>query len=479
MTNPNNMVRIRSRNGGRASVYEANAWAQTEMPGIILGDGVRENTTADLNVLVGGDYNKPNIVIAHNSAGYKIALDIVSQQAIPITPPATNSRFSLIVAYTDDLALPTTEDTITGSPSSCGLIVVNGATAASPKTPTDADIRAAISADGATGSEASYCVLAQIKVSSDTSAITQNMIKNHFGYGSRGFGEKELIAYVDAVNGDDANDGFMDTTAFKTLGGLFKCIGNCGGKEIKIGITAGSTYNIDGYILNSISLHFQPRGTGTTTINITTLGSNYSFAIYNSHINFQGTATLPIVVTMANTTTANSTFYLDAGNMAAAYTTFNCGVTLWSAGSRFQNCTLNRKLRINFCSVQLQQCNISVIECVAGQIDAWQSVINTNKTDNTDNYYWTFKDSVVAFYGATSVNIDTNPTVTNFIQSNGSTFYFGAVFNKNNSSTRKFSGSNTINGGVVSATSARWNAIKALATSNTLSEDVVKSSGVS
>lgn len=479
MTNPNNMVRIRSRNGGRASVYEANAWAQTEMPGIILGDGVKENTTADLNVLVGGDYNKPNIVIAHNSAGYKIALDIVSQQAIPITPPATNSRFSLIVAYTDDLALPTTEDTITGSPSSCGLIVVNGATAASPKTPTDADIRAAISADGATGSEASYCVLAQIKVSSDTSAITQNMIKNHFGYGSRGFGEKELIAYVDAVNGDDANDGFTDTTAFKTLGGLFKCIGNCGGKEIKIGIVAGSTYDIDGYILNGISIHFQPRGTGTTTINITTLGSAYSFAIYNSHINFQGTSALPIVVNMANTTTANSIFYLDAGNMGAAYTTFNCGVTLWSAGARFQHCTLNRKLRIMHCSVNLENSTVSAIECMAGQIDSYALIVNTNKADNTDGYYWNIKGSVVSLYGASSFNIDTNPSVTNFLFARGSMIYIGAGFDKNNSSTRKFSGTISVNGGTLSVTSDRWNTFKAIATTTTISNDTIKTSGVS
>ena len=479
MTNPNNMVRIRSRNGGRASVYEANAWAQTEMPGIILGDGVRENTTADMNVLVGGDYNKPNIVIAHNSAGYKIALDIVSQQAIPITPPATNSRFSVIVAYTDDLSLPTTEDTITGSPSTCGLIVVNGATAASPKAPTDADIRAAISADGATGSEAAYCVLAYIKVFSDTSAITQNMIHNHFGYGSRGFGETELIVYLNAIDGDDNDDGFMDTTAFKTLGGLFKCIGNCGGKEVKIRIQAGSTYNLDGYILNDISIHFQPRGTGTTTINIGTLGSDYSFAIYNSHINFTGTSALPIVVNMVDTTTADSIFYLDSGNMAAAYTTFNCGVTLWSAGARFQHCTLNRKLRIMHCSVNLEECTISAISCMSGQIDAWKNVVNTDKSDNTDGYLWNFKDSVVSLYGASSVNIDSVPTVPNFMYACGSQISIGAGFGKNNSSTRKFTGSISVNFSVLLATSSRWNTFKAIATTNTLAEDVIKSTGLS
>lgn len=478
-TNPNNMVRVRARNGGRASVYEANAWAQSHTPGIIHGSGVRQNTTADMNVLVGGSYNDPDIVIAQNAAGYKIALDLVSQQAIPITPPATNSRFSVIVAYTDDLSLPTTEDTVTGSPASCGLIVVNGATASSPTAPTDSDIRAAITADGATGSEAAYCTLAYIKVSSDMSVITDSNIHQNWLAPIRGFGKQELIVYLDGTNGDDNYDGFMNTTPLKTLEGVFNRISNCGGMEVKIRMPAGGTYNLHGYIDNGVSIHFQPQGSGTTTFNITTLGSSYSFAFYNAHLNFVGSSTAPIIVSMANTSTSDSTFYLDSGNMAAAYTTFNCGVTLWGAQARFQNCTLNRKLRVNGSNVFLQQCTMTAIEAVSSILDLWQNVINTDSSDNRDNYYWNFKSCMISVYGSSSVNIDTNPTVANFLYMNGSTLYVGAVLNKNNSSTKKFSGNNTIVGGCITATSTRWNAIKALATSNSISEEVIKSSGVS
>lgn len=176
MTNPDNIVRVRARNGGRASVYEANGWCQAYGSGILEGTGVVQNTVANMTVLVGGSSSKPDVLIAQNPAGYKIALDLVGEQPVTITAPASNSRISAIVAYTDDLALESTEDTVTGSPASCGLIVVNGSSSASPSAPTDTQIRNAITADGATGSQASYAVIATIRVASNTTSITDALI---------------------------------------------------------------------------------------------------------------------------------------------------------------------------------------------------------------------------------------------------------------------------------------------------------------
>lgn len=194
MTNPDNIVRVRARNGGRASVYEANGWAQAYTFGLIEGNGVIQNTSADMNVLVGGSQAKPDVILATNPSGYKIALDIVGQQAIAITAPATNSRISSIVAYTDDLSLGTTEDTVTGSPSSCGLIVVNGTASSNPTAPDDTDIRSAITADGATGSQAAYCVIATILVESSTTIITNSLITNNIAQiGSKSFDSTTII----------------------------------------------------------------------------------------------------------------------------------------------------------------------------------------------------------------------------------------------------------------------------------------------
>ena len=201
MTNPDNIVRVRARNGGRASVYEANGWCQAYGPGILDGTGVVQNTSANMTVLVGGSSSKPDVLIAENPSGYKIALDLVGQQPVTITAPASNSRISAIVAYTDDLALESTEDTVTGSPASCGLIVVNGSSSASPSAPTDTQIRNAITSDGATGSQASYAVIATITVASNTTTITDSLItRNQAGVQSSKIDFKTLTILTGGTN---------------------------------------------------------------------------------------------------------------------------------------------------------------------------------------------------------------------------------------------------------------------------------------
>lgn len=176
MTNPNEIVRIHSRNGGRASVYETNMPYQAYDNGILKGTGVVAST--ELNINVGGSQNKPDVVIGLNPAGYRIALDIIGTATFTLVPPETNSRITAVVAYTDDLAAASTDTTVTGNPSSCGLLLVNGAASANPVAPDDTTIRTAITADGATGSQATYCVLAYITLASNTTDITDTLIEN-------------------------------------------------------------------------------------------------------------------------------------------------------------------------------------------------------------------------------------------------------------------------------------------------------------
>ena len=207
MTNPDNIVRVRARNGGRASVYEANGWCQAYGSGILDGTGVVQNTSANMTVLVGGSSSKPDVLIAENPSGYKIALDLVGQQPVTITAPASNSRISAIVAYTDDLALESTEDTVTGSPASCGLIVVNGSSSASPSAPTDTQIRNAITSDGATGSQASYAVIATITVASNTTTITDSLItRNQAGVQSSKIDFTTMRETFPVLNTDTSNN---------------------------------------------------------------------------------------------------------------------------------------------------------------------------------------------------------------------------------------------------------------------------------
>ena len=180
-TNPGKIVRLRSRPNGRGSVYEANMWAQQHSDGLFSGRGVVRNTVADMNVFVGGTTDNPDVVLGKLPSGFLIALDIVGQQVIRITAPSSNKRIASVVAYSDNIALNSTDTNTTGSPSSCGLIVVYGSTSATPVAPTESQIRQAVTQDGATGSQAVIAVIANITTESSTTTITDEMIAINYG----------------------------------------------------------------------------------------------------------------------------------------------------------------------------------------------------------------------------------------------------------------------------------------------------------
>ena len=180
-TNPGKIVRLRSRPNGRGSVYEANMWAQQHSDGLFSGRGVVRNTVADMNVLVGGTTDNPDVVLGKLPSGFLIALDIVGQQVVRITAPSSNKRIASVVAYSDNIALNSTDTNTTGSPSSCGLIVVYGSTSATPVAPTESQIRQAVTQDGATGSQAVIAVIANITTESSTTTITDEMIAVNYG----------------------------------------------------------------------------------------------------------------------------------------------------------------------------------------------------------------------------------------------------------------------------------------------------------
>ena len=180
-TNPGKIVRLRSRPNGHGSVYEANMWAQQHSDGLFSGRGVVRNTVADMNVLVGGTTDNPDVVLGRLPSGFLIALDIVGQQVIRITAPSSNKRIASVVAYSDNVALNSTDTNTTGSPSSCGLIVVYGSTSATPVAPTESQIRQAVTQDGATGSQAVIAVIANITTESFTTTITDEMIAINYG----------------------------------------------------------------------------------------------------------------------------------------------------------------------------------------------------------------------------------------------------------------------------------------------------------
>lgn len=176
MTNPDNAIGTNGAYGGRTSVNAAN-----DVLGLFQSRGVLSGWEASpstgLTISLGGDGTTRDVAVAEDNAGNKTTINNISQDPVDVTipaAPASNSRIDLVVAYVDNPPQGTSTDL--DNPGACGLIVVSGVAAATPVAPADGDIRSAITADGATGAQAYYVVLASVTIPTGTTTITSSMI---------------------------------------------------------------------------------------------------------------------------------------------------------------------------------------------------------------------------------------------------------------------------------------------------------------
>lgn len=175
MTNPNNAVGTNAAYGGRTSVNAFNDDLNIYSRGIISGWAC--SPKSGMTVQIGGNGTERDVAAAEDNAGNKTSINNISGSPIDVTipaAPATNNRIDLIVAYADNP--PSGTSTVVDNPAACGIIVVSGTAASSPTAPTDATIRSAITADGASGSTAYYVILAQIRVGTGVTTIGSGVI---------------------------------------------------------------------------------------------------------------------------------------------------------------------------------------------------------------------------------------------------------------------------------------------------------------
>lgn len=175
MTNPNNAVGTNAAYGGRTSVNAFNDGLNIYSRGIISGWAC--SPKSGMTVQIGGNGTERDVAAAEDNAGNKTSINNISGSPIDVTipaAPATNNRIDIIVAYADNP--PSGTSTVVDNPAACGIIVVSGTAASSPTAPTDATIRSAITADGASGSTAYYVILAQIRVGTSVTTIGSGVI---------------------------------------------------------------------------------------------------------------------------------------------------------------------------------------------------------------------------------------------------------------------------------------------------------------
>lgn len=175
MTNPNNAIGTNGAFSGRTSPNALNDILGAFSKGIVSGWTCSPKT--GMTVQLGGSASTRDVALAEDNAGNKLTIDNRSGAPVEVTlsgAPATNNRIDVIVAYVDNPS--TGDDTTTDNPTACGIIAVSGTVAANPAAPSDAQIRSAITTDGATGGVAYYVVLATILVGTNVTTIGSGVI---------------------------------------------------------------------------------------------------------------------------------------------------------------------------------------------------------------------------------------------------------------------------------------------------------------
>lgn len=177
MTNPNNIVGTNAGYNGRTTPNAFNAVMQIfDDPGVLSGWNCQPK--AGMTVQIGGDAGTQDVAIAEDNGGNRTAITNRTATPVEITldgAPATNNRYDTIVAYVNN-PQQGAGATDVDFPSQTGLIAVKGTVAANPAKPTEAQIKAAITADGGNGNTAYYVALADIYVAQGVTSITAGNI---------------------------------------------------------------------------------------------------------------------------------------------------------------------------------------------------------------------------------------------------------------------------------------------------------------
>lgn len=177
MTNPNDGVGTNAGFNGRTTPKALNDILQGwNTAGIISGWAC--SPKSGMTIQIGGNGSVRDAAIAENNAGDRTTINNRLASPVEITlgaAPATGNRYDSIVAYVDGSQIGTGASDV-DFPSITGIIAVSGTAASTPTKPTAAQIRTAITADGADGTTAYYVVLADIYVGQGVTTIGSGVI---------------------------------------------------------------------------------------------------------------------------------------------------------------------------------------------------------------------------------------------------------------------------------------------------------------
>ena len=181
MTNPDNIMGTNAAFSGRTPPNAFNdVLATFRSRGIVTGWECTPDSGLTLNL--GGSLTARDVAIVEDNAGNRLTLNTRDNaKGVPISVTLSdadedNPRIDTIVGYVNNPPEVIEDIPTEDNPTVCALLVVEGTPDAEPVAATDAEIRAAITADEGSGTTAYYVVLATVHVDAGATDITANDI---------------------------------------------------------------------------------------------------------------------------------------------------------------------------------------------------------------------------------------------------------------------------------------------------------------
>lgn len=237
MTNPNDAIGTNAGFKGHTSPNAFNDVLASLSRGVLSGWECAPKS--GMTVQIGGNGSDRDVAIAEDNAGNRTSINNRSGSAVDVTldgAPVANNRIDAIVAYVENPAQSNTSDVDFAV--ACGIIAVKGTVASSPVQPTDAQIRTAITADGGTGTNAYYVILATITVGTGVTTIGSGVITQ---------GAKAIVANIDTASISNMINTAIDALSYHAGDTISYTTNNNGGYTIS-GYLTGTQQNLHAFI---------------------------------------------------------------------------------------------------------------------------------------------------------------------------------------------------------------------------------------
>lgn len=335
-TNPNNLVGTNGAYGGRTSVNALNDVLSAFSGAGIVSGWVCEPDSG-MTIKFGGDGSNRDVAIAQDPIGNRTTINNREGDPVPVeiaSASATQNRMDCVVAYVNSPASVST--TTLDNPEAVGIIDVQGGNSTPPD---DSAIRAAITADGGTGTVAYYVILATITIPAGTTTITSGEIEQGQAAMTKILANSisESMLQDESVTEDKIADNAVTSSALATGSVTSTKLATNAVTNAKIANSSIKAQNIDNTSLAPAEILWEQIGSGSGNTTFNQIDIPFASLIWdsaNSRTKYHKVV-LEMVAESASTPGSGNSHLIALVPSGLTLNTFQVGTEAWNNAGEF------------------------------------------------------------------------------------------------------------------------------------------------